>query len=85
MGTEFYIREVIQVNVWLYLILYKNQLHSLGKTVKLMYKMIRFVLEFGLACQLGVLVDIPSLGVAKKLFQVDGLEKNDDHKQKVEF
>ena len=45
----------------------------------------RFVLEFGLACQLGVLVDIPSLGVAKNLFQVDGLEKNDDHKQKVDF
>ncbi len=39
--------------------------------------------EFGLASQLGVLVDIPTLGVAKKLFQVDGLEKNDEHKDKI--
>ncbi len=39
--------------------------------------------DFGLACHLGVLVDIPALGVAKTLFQVDGLEKNEEHKQKV--
>ena len=42
-----------------------------------------FTIGFGLASHLGVLVDIPSLGVAKKLFQVDGLEKNDEHKRKV--
>lgn len=42
-----------------------------------------YILEFGLASHLGVLVDIPALGVAKKLFQVDGLEKNEEHKKRV--
>ncbi|XP_077870569.1 endonuclease V-like [Saccoglossus kowalevskii] len=39
--------------------------------------------EFGTACHLGVVTDIPCIGVAKKLFQVDGLEKNEDHLQKI--
>ncbi|XP_070580754.1 endonuclease V-like isoform X2 [Ptychodera flava] len=39
--------------------------------------------KFGLACHLGVVTDIPCIGVAKKLFQVDGLEKNSTHLEKI--
>ena len=38
---------------------------------------------FGLASHLGVLADIPSVGVGKKLYHVDGLKKGPEHKQKV--
>ncbi|XP_045155823.1 endonuclease V isoform X3 [Echinops telfairi] len=38
---------------------------------------------FGVACHLGILTDLPCVGVAKKLLQVDGLEKSDQHKEKV--
>ncbi|XP_063654193.1 endonuclease V isoform X13 [Pan troglodytes] len=38
---------------------------------------------FGVACHLGVLTDLPCVGVAKKLLQVDGLENNALHKEKV--
>ncbi|XP_037664817.1 endonuclease V isoform X2 [Choloepus didactylus] len=38
---------------------------------------------FGVACHLGVLTDLPCVGVAKKLLQVDGLENNDLHKEKI--
>ena len=37
----------------------------------------------GLASHLGILSDIPSVGIAKKLFHVDGLEKSPDFKEKV--
>lgn len=36
-----------------------------------------------MACHLGVLTDLPCIGVAKKLLQVDGLENNAQHKEKV--
>ncbi|XP_029784076.1 endonuclease V isoform X3 [Suricata suricatta] len=38
---------------------------------------------FGVACHLGVLTDLPCVGVAKKLLQVDGLENNAQHKEKI--
>ena len=38
---------------------------------------------FGLASHLGVLSGIPSIGVGKKLFHVDGLEQGPLHKQQV--
>uniref|UniRef100_UPI00358FCD19 endonuclease V isoform X2 n=1 Tax=Myxine glutinosa TaxID=7769 RepID=UPI00358FCD19 len=40
---------------------------------------------FGLACHLGVLVDLPCIGVAKDLLCVDGLEKDDHHRAKVKM
>lgn len=39
--------------------------------------------RFGLACHLGVMVDIPCLGVAKTLFHVDGIENNKAHKARI--
>ncbi|XP_032312527.1 endonuclease V isoform X4 [Camelus ferus] len=38
---------------------------------------------FGVACHLGVLTDLPCIGVAKKLLQVDGLENSTLHKEKI--
>ncbi|XP_054987810.1 endonuclease V isoform X2 [Sorex araneus] len=38
---------------------------------------------FGVACHLGVLTDLPCVGVAKKLLQVDGLENNAEHREKI--
>lgn len=40
--------------------------------------------EFGSACHLGVSEGIACIGVAKKLFQVDGLEKDENHQKKIE-
>ncbi|XP_020856533.1 endonuclease V isoform X1 [Phascolarctos cinereus] len=39
---------------------------------------------FGVACHIGVLTDLPCIGVAKKLLQVDGLKNNDLHKEKIQ-
>ncbi|XP_065065653.1 endonuclease V-like [Rhopilema esculentum] len=38
---------------------------------------------FGVACHIGVLADLPTVGVAKQLFHVGGLEKNEEHTEKI--
>jgi len=38
---------------------------------------------FGEACHIGVQLDLPSVGVAKTLYHVDGIENNEEHRQKV--
>ena len=39
---------------------------------------------FGIACHLGVLTDLPTVGVAKTLFHVDGIERDSKHAEQVE-
>ncbi|XP_036427265.1 endonuclease V-like [Colossoma macropomum] len=39
--------------------------------------------EFGLACHLGVLSDLPCVGVAKNLLQVQGVAKTDEHLSQI--
>lgn len=38
---------------------------------------------FGEACHFGVILDIPTIGVAKTLYCVDGIENNQQHKEKI--
>ncbi len=41
------------------------------------------VKKFGMACHIGVVCDIPTIGVSKKLYQVFGLENDQNHKEKI--
>jgi len=38
---------------------------------------------FGLACHIGVQLELPAVGIAKSLYHVDGIENNEEHHQKV--
>jgi len=38
---------------------------------------------FGVACHIGTQLELPSVGVAKTLYHVDGIENNEEHRQKV--
>ena len=51
-------------------------------TTALILKFMLYI-GFGLACHLGVLSDIPCVGVGKKLHLVDGLQNDLEHKSKV--
>lgn len=39
--------------------------------------------KFGMACHIGFHSDTPTIGVSKKLYQVHGLENNDEHKSRI--
>ena len=45
--------------------------------------MMLLYIGFGLASHLGVLTGIPTIGVGKNMYFIDGMTKDDNFKQKV--
>lgn len=59
---------------------WQSRPHSASNSCCLMFSV---GTEFGLACHLGVLSELPCVGVAKNLLQVQGVSKSEEHQSQV--